>query len=77
LEQNKNTKRPSGNNKSMLLHLTGIAFRMGGTIAVGTLLGRWIDNYMALTRPVFTLILCLAAVGFAIYIVARDASQTK
>jgi F0F1-type ATP synthase assembly protein I len=76
LEQNKNTKRPS-ENKSTLLHLTGIAFRMGGTIAVGTLLGRWIDNYMALTRPVFTLILCLAAVGFAIYIVSRDASQTK
>ena len=50
---------------------------MGGIIALGTLLGRWIDNYMALTRPVFTLILCLAAVGGAIYIVYRDASQTK
>jgi F0F1-type ATP synthase assembly protein I len=76
LEQNNKPKRPSGN-KSTLLHLTGIAFRMGGIIAVGTLLGRWIDNYMAFSRPIFTLILCLGAVGLAIYIVSRDASQTK
>ena len=76
MEQNKKPNRPS-EGKSTLLHLTDIAFRMGATITIGTLIGRWIDNRMGLERPIFTLVLCLASVGYAIYIVYKDASQTK
>jgi F0F1-type ATP synthase assembly protein I len=76
LEQNKKPKRPS-ESKSTLLHLTDLAFRMGATITIGTLIGRWIDKSMALSHPIFTLLLCLISVGYAIYIVYRDASQTK
>jgi F0F1-type ATP synthase assembly protein I len=78
LEQNKiPTPKRSSESKSALLHLTDIAFRMGGTIAIGTFVGRWIDKYMNLSSPIFTLLLCLLSVGYAIYIVYRDASQTK
>ena len=75
MEQDKKIKRPS--QQLNLLHLTGLAFRMGATIAAGTLAGRWIDTRLALTRPIFTLILCLFAIGLAIYIVYREASQPK
>jgi F0F1-type ATP synthase assembly protein I len=69
-------KRPS-ESKSTLLHLTDLVFRMGGIIAIGTFAGRWLDKYMNLSSPIFTLILCLLSVFYAIYIVYRDASQTK
>lgn len=54
-----------------------MGFRMGATIVVGVFVGKWIDERLAMTKPIFTLILCLLAVGVAIYMVYRDVSQPK
>lgn len=54
-----------------------MGFRMAATIVVGVFVGKWIDERLAMTKPIFTLILCLLAVGVSIYMVYRDVSQPK
>ena len=54
-----------------------MGFRMAVTIAIGAFVGKWIDGRLAMTKPIFTLILCLLAVGVSIYMVYRDVSQPK
>jgi hypothetical protein len=77
LAQNKkNTQRPS-ETRDTLLRFTDLAFRMGAIITLGTLAGRWLDGKMGLEKPVFTLILCLLAVGGSIYMVYRAVSPPK
>ena len=54
-----------------------LGFRMGAIIAIGTFAGQWIDARLAMTKPIFTLILCLLAIFGSIYMVYRDVSQPK
>jgi F0F1-type ATP synthase assembly protein I len=46
-------------------------------IALGVFIGQWIDKRLAMAKPIFTIILCLLAIGGAIYMVYRDVSQPK
>ena len=54
-----------------------LGFRMGAIIAIGTFAGQWIDGRLAMTKPIFTLILCLLAIFGSIYMVYKDVSQPK
>jgi F0F1-type ATP synthase assembly protein I len=46
-------------------------------IALGVFIGKWIDGRLAMAKPIFTIILCLLAIGGSIYMVYRDVSQPK
>ncbi len=60
-----------------LLRYTDIAFRMGTTIALGTLFGKWLDGKTGMTKPVFLLIMSMLAISLSIYMVIRDANKIR
>jgi F0F1-type ATP synthase assembly protein I len=60
-----------------LLRYTDIVFRMGATIALGTLFGKWLDGKMSMTKPIFLPIFAILAVGVAMYLVIKDANKLK
>ena len=68
---NKN-KNSNKNNLNDYAKYSGIAIQMGVIIFVGVLGGKKIDEYFSLKTPIFTLILSLLSVGFAIYISIKD-----
>lgn len=74
--KNKPTRRPS-ESSSQLLRFGDIAFRMGIMIAIAAFAGQWIDKRMNLNTPIFTIILCLLAIGSAMYMVIKEVSQPK
>ena len=68
---NKNSNK-NKNNLNDYAKYSGIAIQMGVIIFVGVLGGKKIDEYFSLKTPIFTLILSLLSVGFAIYISIKD-----
>jgi F0F1-type ATP synthase assembly protein I len=56
---------------------SAMAVQMIVVILVGVFGGRWIDNSIAWTVPIFTLVLSQLSVAFAIYLVVRDLNQKK
>lgn len=51
---------------------SSITIQMGVIIVGGTFLGLEIDSYLELKFPVFTLVLSLSSVAFAIYLAIKD-----
>ncbi|MDZ7877707.1 MAG: AtpZ/AtpI family protein [Saprospiraceae bacterium] len=58
-----------------LLRYTDIAFRMGATIAFGTWFGKWLDEKMGMSKPLYLPIFAILAVGLAMYLVIKDANK--
>lgn len=57
------------------LRFTGIAFQMGVLIALGAWGGTELDVYAGNKNPVYTIILCLLAIGISLYIIIREAMK--
>lgn len=49
-----------------------MAFQMAGVITAGGLGGFYLDKWLALTFPVFTIVLLMIAVAGAIYLMIKD-----
>ena len=49
------------------VRFTGIAFQMGGTIYLGSLLGKWLDGQFPNEHELYTKIVTLLAVFVAMY----------
>jgi F0F1-type ATP synthase assembly protein I len=75
MDQEKNKKRLASG--VSLLRYTDIVFRMGMTIALGTLFGKWLDGKMNMVKPIFLPIFAILGVGVAMYMVIRDANKLK
>jgi F0F1-type ATP synthase assembly protein I len=75
MDQEKNKKRLASG--VSLLRYTDIVFRMGMTIALGTLFGKWLDGKMSMAKPIFLPIFAILGVGVAMYMVIRDANKLK
>jgi len=54
---------------------TGIAFQMGGTIYLGSLLGKWLDGKFPNDMELYTKIVTLFAVFGAMYSVIRQVTK--
>lgn len=55
------------------LRFTGIAFQMGVLIALGAWGGTELDEWAGNQKPIYTIILCLVAIGISLYIIIREA----
>lgn len=55
-----------------LAKYSGLAFQIGFIILAGALLGKWLDRYFQLPKPVFTLCLSLLSVFAALYLSLKD-----
>lgn len=51
---------------------SGMGFQMAGTVLIGALLGRWIDNKMANETPYFTILLVVLFTAAAMYLAIKD-----
>ena len=71
---NPKPERPS-EKPNALLRFSDLAIRMGVIIALGTYLGYQIDKRMALSTPIFSIVLSLAAIGGSMYMVIKAVSK--
>ncbi|MEI6764998.1 MAG: AtpZ/AtpI family protein [Bacteroidota bacterium] len=69
----KNPKQPLNS----YARYSSMAVQMIVVILAGVFGGRWIDKSVAWPVPVFTLLLSLLSVAFAIYLVMRDLNRKK
>ena len=56
---------------------SGIAFQMGAIIAVGVLLGQWLDERAANETPWYTIGIGLFSIFAALYLTLRDLLKSK
>ncbi|MDX1941110.1 MAG: AtpZ/AtpI family protein [Saprospiraceae bacterium] len=56
---------------------TGMAFQMAATIAIGILLGRFLDRQMHSKQPYFTALFAMVFTGVAIYLAIKDFLKKK
>ena len=54
------------------IQFTGIAFQMGGTIYLGSVIGEWLDSKYPTADEVYVKICTLTAVFLAIYSVIKQ-----
>jgi len=66
---------PKKNGPNPFLRFSGLAFQMGILIGLGAWGGTELDAYYQNEKPVFTIILCLAAIAISLYLVIREASK--
>ena len=71
-QEKSNKKKKSLNEYS---RYSGIAIKMLSIILAGVLSGIKIDSWLKLKIPLFTLVLTLTGVGFAMYVIIKDASN--
>ena len=50
---------------------SGMAFQLGGTIAIGALIGRKLDQYFGLEKPLLTALFALIATIGGIYLLVN------
>ncbi|MBK6571011.1 MAG: AtpZ/AtpI family protein [Saprospiraceae bacterium] len=48
--------RPDKSRVNAYLKYSGLAFQLFGTMAIGAIIGRWIDQKMSTEKPYFTLL---------------------
>jgi ATP synthase protein I len=71
-------KKPADSKKNgsnLFLRFSGLAFQMGILIGLGAWGGTELDESYQNEKPVFTIILCLAAIAISLYLVIREASK--
>lgn len=74
-EKQEHTQRPRHNNS--FIRYSSMATQMGVTIFLGVWGGMKLDQTFPHRIPIFTLILSLASVIIAIYMVIKDFLKTK
>lgn len=55
------------------LRFTAIAFQMGALIGLGAWGGTELDEWAGNSKPIFTIILCLLAIGISLYLIIKEA----
>jgi membrane protein DedA with SNARE-associated domain len=60
---------------SKFIQFSGMAFQMGGTIYLGSLLGSWIDIQLENKNELYFKIVTLLAVFLAMYAVIRQVNK--
>ena len=73
-DQKNQKKKPQLN---PYLKYTSIAFQMGAIIALGVLLGQWLDEQAANETPWYTLCIGLFSIFAALYLTLRDLLKGK
>ena len=68
--QPEKSKKSGGN---PFLRFTGIAFQMGALIGLGAWGGTELDAWAKNEKPVYTIILCLLAIGISLYLIIKEA----
>jgi F0F1-type ATP synthase assembly protein I len=71
---NPESKRPSEKSNA-LLRFSDLGFRMAIMIALGAYIGHWLDARMALSQPIFSIVLSLTAIGASMYMVIKAVSK--
>jgi F0F1-type ATP synthase assembly protein I len=61
-----------GPSEKTWLHYTNLGFQMIGTMVVCALGGKYLDQYLEMKFPIFTLVLVLFGVFAALYQVLKD-----
>lgn len=64
--------RPGKNQTQNYLKYSGMAFQLGAAVLMGTLAGKYIDQYLQLEKPYFTLLLALLGVIAGLYSILKD-----
>ena len=78
MEKDNDPKKPSQRLNKQLsgyAKYSTIAFKMIAICVLGTFGGLKLDDYFELSIPIFTLVLALASVALAMYVVIRDVSK--
>ncbi len=57
------------------LRYSGIAFQVGAIVFLGVIGGRKLDAYLNMDAPVFTLVLTLGALAFALYYMFKELTK--
>ncbi len=73
-EPSENPKRSSLN---ALARYSGMAFQIAATIVVCLFIGKWLDNKIPMSFPVFTTVLTIVGVFLGVYFVIRDLLKQK
>lgn len=60
---------------SKFIQFTGMAFQMGGTIYLGSLLGSWLDVQLENKNELYFKVVTLLAVFLAMYAVIRQVNK--
>ena len=72
LTKNNYPKNHQNNPLSSYAKYSGLAFQMGGVIAIAVWGGTKLDKLVETNKPIFTIILSLLGVFAAIYIAVKD-----
>lgn len=64
-------KKKTGNNP--YLRFTGLAFQMGGLIALGAWGGSELDIWSGNQKPIYTIVFCLLAIAISLYLIIKEA----
>ncbi len=72
---NRNKEIKGGFNK--FVRFSTIAFEMGIIIACGSFGGAWLDDYLDLNTPVFTIVLSLFSIFAALYLVIKQVNNVN
>lgn len=64
------SEKPKGN---PFVRFSAIAFQMGILIGLGAWGGTELDAWAENQKPIYTIILCLLAIGISLYLIIREA----
>jgi len=68
-------KQPEKKKFNAYLKYSGLAFQLAAVVVIGLFVGRWIDAYFSLSKPIFSMILIL--VFFSLYMYRLYVDLTK
>lgn len=68
-------ENPEKKQLSKFIQFTGMAFQMGGTIYLGSLLGSWLDDRFKNENELYFKVVTLLSVFLAMYAVIRQVSK--
>jgi F0F1-type ATP synthase assembly protein I len=60
---------------STLVKYSGMSTKIALAILAGVYSGKYLDEYLALETPIFTLILSMVGLALALYIIIRETRQ--
>lgn len=68
-------KNPQKNQLNKFIQFSGMAFQMGGTIYLGSILGAWLDTRFENDSEIYFKIATLLSVFIAMYVVIRQVNK--
>lgn len=66
------TDKRKWGNAYQYMKYAGLAFQIGGTIIIFTLIGKQLDAYLQMERPIFTAVLALLGTVGGMYVGLKD-----